>query len=96
MSHVTKKLIFTDSDQIPLKLVFTATEKGWKLEISDLRRWIVLVFVVKTKMLISCAVLCLCFCIYARIYFSQSFCLNVFFVNPNKLEILFVGHRQAV
>ena len=57
MSHVTRKPVSVVPDQVPHKLGCTSTEYGQRLEISDLgSRGSVAIYVVKTKVFISCTV----------------------------------------
>ena len=77
MSRDARKWVFWVSDQVRHKLVYAATEDGYKLEISDLRRrGVVLSVQQKTKVLISCAVTAQLICsfvfAYAKIRFSHN------------------------
>ena len=72
-----RKPVFGVSDQVQHKPDCTATEDGWRLEISDLGgRGIVLSLIAKPKALISCAVTAQLIWVfvfaYAKIRFSHN------------------------
>ena len=78
MSLVLRKPIFGVSDQVPHNSGCTATEDGWRLEISDLgRREIVLsdtiISIAKTKALISFAVTAKLICVFVFAYVKSRF-----------------------
>ena len=53
----------------------TATEDGWRLEISDLERDLT-IYVAKTKVLISCAVTAQLICVFVFAYAKAGFLMT--------------------
>ena len=76
MSRHARKAVFRVSDQVRHKAVCTTTEDGLRLEIFGFRKKRdCTIFVVKTKVLVSCAVtaqlICTFIFTYAKIRFSH-------------------------
>ena len=77
MSRVNRKSIYMVSDQVRHKLRCTAMEDCNKLEILDLGRRRIVLFVVKTKVLISCEVTVQLICGFVYTYAKSSFSHDV-------------------
>ena len=73
MSLIMRKPVFGVSDQVPHKPGCTATEDGQRLQILDLGSRGIVLFVTKSKVLISCTVTVQLICIFGFAYAKSRF-----------------------